>query len=952
MKHLLALCSTILLSGVIIDAFHCDFYEEHELIRGDSLVVCEVDIGHDNFATIICPRQVNNADYTIHPRSRPDTGNQIETYVSDNWKLRSVPLSDVIVTEVPHSFAWMETTLSCATLYLTLKDYYISAITEHRFTFICGPRDLVMSDALQRHLNSLDGTIQTQEHPNSASAALEDEIKKIVNGLGIVFMYRGHKHLPLQGCGTRPSPLFDPDMEVTVDRVTGTRSCVANPMSKSRIGFLCEGRIEPHDCMISLIDENGGVVTAPRPFPYWSFNYNMPWVVGNYFYKFPLDPFQGECRCVDPRTGQVKAKIEIRSKMDYVCDIASKIFRNRFRPISGPWCSVVLHPGSKLTIKVPMQPVISVYIDEGVSGVPFSQLPSIYEYETAFLPKDLTTLRQLISLRGADIYDEVFYYRALAGDALELDASQISRGEVTLKYHSDKPLALRSGLNSFYYNWTLISNNDNIPDRIRATINVSFAFNHEYTKVGCDRGQRHVFDQQLSRKYCTNKVMSNDIGSIYECALHLWRDEWRAGINCSPDEELLPKNCNSTAYDLSFDRIARLPVYLRSATHHIRGFQVFDFEYRRDIPIKVACICVDQRGYEKSRLVLESYEKRRHNFEVSRGTRFNKIFAFMSPPWRKVGMLLEEPTSTRLVVLHNISKKTVNLRVGTKLVLRCTLGTALQDGANDTITPTVWLPEMHNEFHYIVIRTSQGSTLIRKAHRDSVATTFGGLEVIHQEIERGRAYEQLVMKLNTGAIAISRDPVHTERVPMRFVCGKAPLLSDSSAVSDVASPSASSARSTTNITELAEKYTWNIVKVNVETTDPYMQGCGVTYESDELFKPETPQLYDADGQPQFGCKIDIQAAKEAAFYCPPPYLLDPPNCFYQVSVNGEVKNVSDVSTSLVDVPSRHFVILRFDSELIGPRETLRETPPLECRCVTIKGAILSTIRIENYYSKR
>ncbi|CDR97585.1 hypothetical protein BBBOND_0400770 [Babesia bigemina] len=128
-----------------------------------------------------------------------------------------------------------------------------------------------------------------------------------------------------------------------------------------------------------------------------------------------------------------------------------------------------------------------------------------------------------------------------------------------------------------------------------------------------------------------------------------------------------------------------------------------------------------------------------------------------------------------------------------------------------------------------------------------------------------------------------------------------------------------------------------------------MQGCGVTYESDELFKPETPKIYDADGQ-EMGCKIDIQTAKEAAFYCPAPYVLDPPNCFDQVSVNGELKDLSEISKSLVPSRTNHFVTLKLNGNRVGPGEKLRQSPPLECRCVTVKGIVLSTIQIENYYS--
>ncbi|CDR96140.1 hypothetical protein BBBOND_0300450 [Babesia bigemina] len=83
----------------------------------------------------------------------------------------------------------------------------------------------------------------------------------------------------------------------------------------------------------------------------------------------------------------------------------------------------------------------------------------------------------------------------------------------------------------------------------------------------------------------------------------------------------------------------------------------------------------------------------------------------------------------------------------------------------------------------------------------------------------------------------------------------------------------------------------------------------------------------------------------------PPYVLEPPNCFDQVYVEDEVKNLSDISQSLVASHSNHFVTVRLYSSLAGPYETLRQTPPLECRCVTIKGIVLSTIQIENYYSK-
>ncbi|CDR95177.1 hypothetical protein BBBOND_0203340 [Babesia bigemina] len=123
-----------------------------------------------------------------------------------------------------------------------------------------------------------------------------------------------------------------------------------------------------------------------------------------------------------------------------------------------------------------------------------------------------------------------------------------------------------------------------------------------------------------------------------------------------------------------------------------------------------------------------------------------------------------------------------------------------------------------------------------------------------------------------------------------------------------------------------------------------MQGCGVTYELDELFKPETPKLYNAEGQ-EIGCKINLQAARKAAFYCPTPYAMDPPGCFNQFYVDGELNDLSEISKSLVPSRTNHFVTLKLNGNRVGPGEELRQSPPLECPCITIKGVVLSTIQI-------
>ncbi|GBE60962.1 hypothetical protein, conserved [Babesia ovata] len=908
-----------------------------------------MDTAISSSAAVRCPRQVKDTEYVWHPQPNAYERAHINVYVSENGKLRSAAIRDVIRSESGNELIWIESTLSQNIMQLHIPTHELFAMTERRLIFICGPRDLVLSDTLQRHLDSLNGFGQMQALPWTSNIPLAHEMSKIGHGIGIFFLYSGSTHLPLQGCGSRPSPLFAVDNEVTVDPVTGTRSCVADPMSKSRIGFVCEGRLEPDDCMKSLIDKNGVVVSAPPPDDYWRFKHRRPWVIAKYFERFALPPFSGECRYIDPQTGAVKAKIEIRSKTDYVCDIASMIERNRSHPIRGPWCSVVLHPGSTLAIRFPVEGVVTEPFDKDSPFVLPSQRPPRYLLEPTFRGKNVTALRQLT--RYDNIYGEVMYHKAIAGDALEWDISQMSVGEVKLKYHADKPLALIEGLGSFVYHWTMTSTNGGLPEEIRAIVNVTFAFTHRYRAPGCDRESETVFDSNISKWYCSTKRMGNGIGDVYECPLLITGWESHASIYCRPDEELFPANCESTGYDLYNNSIVPSPKSVRTRTPRaIPGFQALDIVLGRDEPLSFACICVDRLGYETSKLVIENNQHQGHNFLVRRKEGSQSLFAYRLLPWSEFNLSGKWTKSPISIVLNNTYKKSIELDVGTTLSLRCGFDPELLKLTSDLDRKhLIWLPERPEGFYYTVNYTPNGPEFIRNRYEDSMAATQGGLDVVYQAESRNCRYSELTIKTRRSAILISKDPRHTYYIPMTFICGKTPEPSDLLVSVNAATSNANAIFNLKTI-GYSTRYTWDVVEVNVETTDPYMQGCGVTYASDELFKPETPRLYDDNGDSQFGCKIDLHAAREAAFYCPAPYLLDPPNCFKQVLVNGLVKNIRELSQSLVASRSNHFVILSFERWRVGSGEKLRHTPPLECRCVTIKGAILSTIQIENYYS--
>ncbi|CDR96673.1 hypothetical protein BBBOND_0305770 [Babesia bigemina] len=942
-----------------IDATDCSFSQPAELLRDNALVTCNLDIHNFGPTEVACPRRVKHSEYVWHPQ--PDSNERAftKTYVVENGIFRSVALSDVLKRETPGFYIHTESNESSRIVNIYLREEDLYAITGRRAIFICGPRDLVLTDTLQRLLDGIDGTIKAQSFPWTPATPLSQEIAKIGSGLGIFYLIRGRKHMPLQGCGNLPSPLFAADHEVTVDPISRETSCVVDPMSEARIGFLCSGRIEPPGCMRSLLDSNGNPMRVPSPYPLLNTSLHKQWVVAKYFTFRSLPPINGECKCIHPKTGRVSARIEVRSKTDYICDIASKILRNRSQPISGPWCSVVLHPGSTLTIKFPINNSNLEAPKEGDPTVTFSQMMSLHEYQTEFQPYNLNTLRQVTSGHDVDTYNEIPYHDALVGDALELDVSQMQRGEVKLKYHVDKPLSLKRGTNAFRYHLTLTSRDEHVLHRIQAIVNISFAFTHFYNMVGCDRGTPSLFNPEKSKRRCSTKSMENGIGSVYECLYYESKDFGWAGIHCGPEEELLPDNCASVGYDLYSNRIMAFPRILRSETSHpIGGFQTFSIGFQDDA-IGYACICVDKRGYETSKLILEFKNHTARSYEVERAQRSQTSLSHMLLPWHRTGSSIEGSALPEYLMIHYTPEEAFTLEAGDTLSLYCEMDLGalhiismrLNRNLNPRKKTLKWFPEQPDEFYYIVEDTPNGSVLVRRSYNDSIATTPGALEVVHRANTNSVRFPELTIRTRRSGILISKDPTNTKYVPMTFVCGNTPKQTDVTIAPGNASTSDASAQPTSNIMRSSTPYVWHVVDIDLETTDPYMQGCGVTYSSTELFKPETPKLYDADGELQFGCQIDIQTAKEAAFYCPAPYVLDPPNCFNQVYVEDEVKNLSEISQSMIASASNHFVILNFDSARIGPGETLRQTPPLECRCVTVKGVTLSTIKVENYYAK-
>ncbi|GIX65265.1 uncharacterized protein BcabD6B2_47000 [Babesia caballi] len=454
----------------------CDFDAENSI--GDNAAhVCLITWDDVSPRYVHCPRYVGDTEYVWHPKLDTRSKRDVMAYAGDLNGAYQVRISDggSLKSSLPPIF--FEDGEAVTRMKFHASTYSHLVMTEERLLFICGPSDMELSERLLSYLTTHAFQQHDETIPWTADSPIVNELKQDKKGLGLLYITRGMMRFPLRGCGTRPSHFFANRNDVSIDANTGTRSCTVDSMSTYPICFLCEGRLEPPDCMTSVLNERDKVVHVPSP------RNCQTSIVGNStiaisFSKTSFTPLSGYCRCVDPATGAVKAKIEFRSQREYVCDITSKLFRHRIHRIRGNWCSVVLYPGSSLTIKFP--------VDQSNFGVPADGSEGAgtkdegpYPFSIDFSPTDLSFMKVGQWSTGIDSIEDVEYHKVLAGDALELDVSQISKGEVKLIYNSGRPLSLIGNINSFFFIWNFVPSPMLNLAAIHALVNVVFVMTED-----------------------------------------------------------------------------------------------------------------------------------------------------------------------------------------------------------------------------------------------------------------------------------------------------------------------------------------------------------------------------------------------------------------------------------------------------------------------------------------
>ncbi|KAK1442696.1 hypothetical protein BgAZ_302140 [Babesia gibsoni] len=408
------------------------------------------------------------------------------------------------------------------------------------------------------------------------------------------------------GCGSMDTPQFM--NEAHVDKYTNVRSCTVDIMKAPAVGFYCEGKVEPKRCFTTLIDSGTeeeinllGHLIAKQ-------SSDRKWYFAKYDRKSIRESFHGYCKCVDPYTGETKAKITVMTGMSHECDISALMFKHLTKPIIGNWCDVGLLPGSTLTIKVPINIYDETDPEIGYGKLIHSEPVMMNSY---IYPQDMNEY----FLNPKEIIDKLYppnkyelkSYRVNA--ALEIDQSkQNDKGIITIRQLVGMPMSYPASLEGFAYTWNLNTNKDSLAIKdIVAVINITPVPTHEYSMIGCEPPILSVF--RTGDGYTNYK---DDI-EIYKHKIRVCQTVPRFGqeygLYCPPGHTMRPRNCGRQGYDASLKFIEAWPEFRTSSKNPMVPNMLLmrSTFIRSSTSYSRSCSCVDGDGIEVSRVVIQSY---------------------------------------------------------------------------------------------------------------------------------------------------------------------------------------------------------------------------------------------------------------------------------------------------------------------------------------------------------
>ncbi|KAK2195095.1 bifunctional 6-Cysteine (6-Cys) domain/Pre-mRNA-splicing factor 38/6-Cysteine (6-Cys) domain superfamily [Babesia duncani] len=916
----------------------CNFDTIQGVSLNENVIFCSRHIFHNSQFKVFCPKIVNGMNFSFFPND-PTKYTLIYTLRRPN-----ISSKDVILTETHTNYTYGTVSEDLITLtnekdrqILLIKypsDNILATRNIDSIIFLCAHNDLYyekMEEIMDHHFIEsffVDGS-EDDTYSNISSHGVNMKI-----GFGIVEITLLGTFVT-HGCGSMPTKLFL--NEAKFDKISNSYSCEIDILETPNIGFYCDGEVSPNDCFATMHAHELGERYIFTIHHFITYNTGGALRHASYDINELEGNFTGSCVCRNPISGVIKAVITVARRTYQICDITSKLMLNKIKPIIGNWCNMVLHPGDTLVIKYPQ--LNGYYNDITDEFVNFDGIKDCFV--SAFTPHDLSRYYQgLFNINGNNpIMNELRMHDIIGGSALEIDESRMAKGKITVSYHRNKPLALKTNYKTFHFRWD--HKHKYIPEIYNeiANIEITLVGTHPYI-IGCEAVPSGIFNANNAELHCKN-IFTDCIGERlrhchnYTSLVSIVTD--MGGIYCPSGQQLMPPTCGFTSYiNANTEMSAWIDVIKVIDRRNVEGLRVLGFQNSQLMePFTVSCSCVDNDGMETARIVIgkihvDHIHPARFGHTNDNAIIIPKIFIRYRPSI--VGNLLKpemDPMSLPLTLKVNA----VNLLIGHRYWITCPKikfmtdrtflrlkGMQIPTASTNTFgNEAVYIPQslqsnetssrrymtstfifpLNLEEHFFTLERNQFGSLLdfTPTRYDSViGTNVDGIKIGFPGSRFGNG-DKLDMTITypESTILVIKDPLKS-KIDFTYICGAisnqlGSLRGDGPySYNDVNDAGTSSNPKDGDLIAVTPLDAWGIVTLTLKATDPFLHGCGVVEPKEEFFRPDTVPIYNVNGD-SVGCRINLNKVKKAGFYCPLPYILDPKGCFHNVNVTSKAATV-------------------------------------------------------------
>ncbi|CDR97568.1 hypothetical protein BBBOND_0400600 [Babesia bigemina] len=920
----------------------------HEIPENGKILVHLVYLSKHNALEIICPRAKGEYSYDLLPnRSESIPSGDIYVYATIDGVYQKVNINDVVRFESADNQPKLRQQFGMTRMLLNqglssdIVRYDVESFDVH-----CAPAD--NADGVHKGLGACLSSASLNEEERSRCKYS----KKGSPMLGIVRVSLSSVPRAYTGCGSMSAPfLLDGWGKVS----TGT-SCVVDVMETPDVGFYCKGRIEPANCPFSLYYGNNDMLSRmPFKVDVSSSGYEGGTMLAMRYDRSSItSPFSGRCRCIDKATNTVTAVIEITSKERHVCDLSAKLTQHLSRPIAGDWCDVVLYPGSSLEILFPVTAnELSSEVREALLGGDNVSGPI-----STFMPAkpDVEALTRTAG-ENTLVYGTVPLISVVDPKVVEVDSALLSDGVVYIQHKVSEAEPADRDPASFYFRCLHKGGSDHTS--VTSTIKVTIAYGSPNESYAGDAAADALNNPARVSQYFTDMADT-------------------ARIQCNSGEHMVPKNCASLTFNANRTAVIPLPRGMRSYSYrNIDNLRDFKVEESFTNPFSLHCSCINDDGVETWRVTFNQIPQkytmkgqspdiksmimvpRIKSYDVGGMLRHDKIVIPVSDVYNEQ-KVLRVSAGTLNGLLCTPPKGMTNFQSvplpGDVVPFKSPVDSNLQGDHfdNDTVmlrqdedvskSYATWFPYNDSNEFVNLVKTGDEYTLTT-ADLNTVMISKGGFSIGYNVDHESDLIDRsdLTIRYPLGSIVISR--YGRTDVTLHYVCGSIspPISLEQDRWDETKRQHAGESP------EMEERsmVIWEIAKVHVPTTDPYVQGCGIPSESDGLFRPDTVPLTDDSGK-TIGCVVNLKTAKVAGFYCPLPYRTDPPDCQLVLRKGPQARLLKKVFNRLRVYRSTHFHLFERRNVFFVKDHLKREKKlyTYVCNCETITGVVVSTIKVQ------